>query len=60
MFPSQAALDEARRLMGSYWDDEEVYALVGDLDTLLRASGFQAVQWSQTAPCYWVVIARKS
>lgn len=59
MFASEAAQDEARRLMGDAWDDEEIYTQVGDLDALLRAEGFTALQWHQTGVFHWFVIARK-
>jgi ubiquinone/menaquinone biosynthesis C-methylase UbiE len=58
MFASTMAVEDARRVLGRYWDDTEVYALVGDLDSDLRTAGFRALSWSQTAPCHWCVAAR--
>jgi ubiquinone/menaquinone biosynthesis C-methylase UbiE len=55
MFASPTAVEDARRVLGRFWDPSEVYAIVGDLDTDLRAAGFRALSWRQTAPCHWVV-----
>lgn len=60
MFASPAAMREAEWRIGRYWDPEEVYALVGDLDTMLRAAGFAALRWQQTAPCHWAVCGRRN
>jgi len=59
MFASPASLAAAREAIGTYWDDEEDYPLVGDLDGLLHAAGFGGTLWRQTAPCHWMVLARK-
>lgn len=59
MFASAAATQAAKAVIGKAWDDEEDYALVGDLDTLLRAAGFTGVSWVQTGPFHWMVAARK-
>jgi putative AdoMet-dependent methyltransferase len=59
MFASELAMQEARQLIAEKWDDDEDYAIVGDLDTLLRQNGFTAVIWCQTAPFHWMVTARK-
>lgn len=59
MFASQAAMQEARQLIAEKWDDDEDYAIVGDLDALLRQNGFTALKWYQTGPFHWMVTARK-
>jgi putative AdoMet-dependent methyltransferase len=59
MFASELAMHEARQLIADKWDDDEDYAIVGDLDTLLRQNGFTTVKWVQTAPFHWMVTARK-
>jgi putative AdoMet-dependent methyltransferase len=59
MFVSPLAMQEARQLIAEKWDDDEDYAIVGDLDTLLRKCGFAAVKWRQSAPFHWMVTARK-
>jgi len=59
MFASPAAVAEARELIGGAWDDSEDYALVSDLDGLIRNSGFSTIRWSQTGPFHWMVTARK-
>ncbi|HVA88608.1 MAG TPA: class I SAM-dependent methyltransferase [Chloroflexota bacterium] len=59
MFASSAAAAEARTRLGRYWDDQEEYPLVGDLDALLRDAGLRYTRWQQTAPCHWVVLARR-
>ena len=59
MFASSAAMDDAQRRLGRQWDPTEDYAIVGLLDGLLREAGFVGVQWRQSAPCHWSVIARK-
>ncbi|WP_374711327.1 class I SAM-dependent methyltransferase, partial [Symbiobacterium terraclitae] len=58
MFASPASREEARAAIGEYWDDEEDYPLVGDLDALLYAAGLGATSWWQTAPFHWMVLAR--
>ena len=58
MFASAMAVEDARRVLGRYWDASEVYSLVGDLDANLRAAGFHTLSWRQTAPCHWYVVAR--
>jgi putative AdoMet-dependent methyltransferase len=59
MFVSETAMHEARQLIAEKWDDDEDYAMVGELDTLLRRSGFTMLRWCQTAPFHWMVTARK-
>ena len=59
MFASDAAMQAAREHIGAGWDDDEDYAIVGELDTLLRQAGFTALRWTQTAPFHWLVTARK-
>lgn len=59
MFASLVAREDAQHRLAQYWDPDEDYPLIGDLDTLLRQAGFSALQWQQTAPCHWVVICRK-
>lgn len=59
MFASPAAMDDAQRRLGRMWDPTEDYALVGSLDELLRMAGFAGVQWRQSAPCHWIMVARK-
>ncbi len=58
MFASEAAIQNAKELIGNAWDDSEDYAIVGDLDTTLRDAGFTSVSWQQTAPFHWLVTAR--
>ncbi len=60
MFASAAATQAAKAVIGRAWDDEEDYALVGDLDTPLRAAGFTGVSWVQTGLFHWMVMARKA
>lgn len=60
MFASVLAVDEARQLIAEKWDDDEDYAIVGELDTLLRQNGFATLRWCQTAPFHWLVTARKA
>jgi ubiquinone/menaquinone biosynthesis C-methylase UbiE len=60
MFASSLAMQEARKLIGDKWDDDEDYAIVGELDTLLRENGFVSLKWYQAAPFHWIVTARKS
>lgn len=55
MFASELAIQAARHLL----DEDEDYAMVGELDTLLRQNSFTAVTWCQTAPLHWMVMARK-
>ncbi|WP_043713861.1 class I SAM-dependent methyltransferase [Symbiobacterium thermophilum] len=59
LFASPAALAAAREAIGERWDDEEDYPLVGDLDQLLHEAGIGGSRWRQTAPCHWMVLARK-
>jgi len=59
MFASVVAMQEAKQLIGRAWDDSEDYAIVGELDTLIRRCGFTSVQWYQTAPFHWMLTARK-
>jgi ubiquinone/menaquinone biosynthesis C-methylase UbiE len=59
MFASHAAVEDARNALGRFWDDEEVYARVSELDEDLRAADFRAPYWQQTAPYHWFVFARK-
>lgn len=59
MFASQEAVADARQALGCYWDDDEDYPLVGDLDALLRLSGLCDVRWRQTAPWHWAVVGRR-
>jgi putative AdoMet-dependent methyltransferase len=59
MFASNAAIEEASELIANEWDENEDYAIVGDLDRLIREQDFASVQWRQTAPFHWMIIARK-
>ncbi|HDR4423180.1 TPA: class I SAM-dependent methyltransferase [Bacillus cereus] len=59
MFVSHFALKEARERIGRKWDSTEVYPFVYELDTLLRETGFSSVNWRQTAPCHWALVAYK-
>ncbi|HDR6313080.1 TPA: class I SAM-dependent methyltransferase [Bacillus cereus] len=59
MFVSHFALNEAREQIGRKWDSTEVYPFVYELDTLLRETGFSSVNWRQTAPCHWALVAYK-
>lgn len=59
IFASDAAMQSAAALVRDEWDDTEVYALVGDLDAQLHASGFVSISWQHTAPFHWMVTARK-
>lgn len=60
MFASAEAVADARRALGSRWDDQEDYPLVGELDALLRASGVHALLWRQTGPWHWAVVGRRA
>ncbi len=59
MFPSEAAVNEARHSIGSSWDPDEEYPLVGQLDTQLRRNGFTSLRWRQSGPYHWIVVARR-
>ena len=59
MFISDFALNEARERIGRKWDSTEVYPFVNELDTLLRETGFSSINWRQTAPCHWALVANK-
>ncbi|QWU45139.1 MULTISPECIES: SAM-dependent methyltransferase [Bacillus] len=50
---------EARERIGKKWDSTEVYPFFNELDTLLRETGFSSVNWRQTAPCHWALVAYK-
>ncbi len=60
MFASRESRDAARAAIGSRWDDDEDYPLVGELDAVLRTAGFTNTFWRQTAPCHWVAVARRT
>lgn len=59
MFVSHFAWNEARERIGRKCDSAEVYPFVNELDTLLRETGFSSVNWRQTAPCHWALVAYK-
>lgn len=59
MFVSIASREAARLAIGARWDGDEDYPLVGDLDIALRSVGFTNAFWRQTAPCHWLVLARR-
>jgi len=59
IFASAAAATEARNHLGRYWDDQEEYPLVGELDTLLCGASLRQIHWRQAAPCHWVGLARR-
>ncbi|MGE6536302.1 class I SAM-dependent methyltransferase [Bacillus luti] len=59
MFVSDFALNEARERIGRKWDSTEVYPFVNELDTLLRETGFSSINWRQTAPFHWALVAHK-
>lgn len=59
MFISGAALEAAKQRIGHYWDDEEDYPLVAELDETLREAGFSEILWRQTGPWHWAVICRR-
>jgi putative AdoMet-dependent methyltransferase len=56
MFASPGALAEAEAA-ATGWDPAETYHLVGELDELLREAGLGEIQWWQTAPMHWLVMA---
>jgi len=58
-FPSTAARAEASRQVAD-WDDGLAYPLVSDLDETLRTAGLRGLHWKQTAPCHWLVMAKKT
>ena len=60
VFASAAAQAAARDEIGSDWDDDEEYALVGDLDELLLTAGWRRTRWRQTGPYHWAVSAEPS
>ncbi|EJS76144.1 hypothetical protein [Bacillus cereus] len=41
------------------FDDTEIYPFVNEVDTLLRLIEFSSVNWRQTAPCHWALVAYK-
>ena len=57
MFASSTAVTDARRTLGRRWDDTEVYALVSELDEQLRAAALRPLQWRQSGPWHWIVLA---
>ena len=59
VFASRSATAAARRAIGSAWDEDEDYPLVADLGAMLRDTGFVDLRWRHTAPCHWVVVARR-
>ena len=59
MFASQTAMSEAREFLANEWDEDEDYAIIGELDALLRHYCFAALRWQQTAPFHWMVVAHK-
>lgn len=59
MFPSGVAVNEARQAIGSSWDPDEEYPLVGELDTHLRGAGVRNLRWRQSAAYHWVVVGRQ-
>lgn len=60
MFASTGSRNGARSAIGAYWDDQEDYPLVAELDQMLRDTGFVNTWWRQTAPCHWAVLARRA
>lgn len=60
IFASPEATESAAKASGEFWDPEEEYPLVSDLDRHLRAAGFGAILWRQTGPMHWAVLARKA
>ncbi|MCF6136773.1 class I SAM-dependent DNA methyltransferase [Pseudalkalibacillus berkeleyi] len=59
MFASKTARDDARKLIGKYWDSSEDYPLISDTDEALRSVGFKSILWKQTGPYHWAVISQK-
>lgn len=59
MFVSDAAEVNAKKEIGKYWDASEDYPRISVLDELLRQTGFQNVQWVNTAPYHWAVVGKK-
>ncbi len=59
VFASPAALAEASEELHEQWDPDEIYPLVGELDTSLRSGGFSTLRWQQTAPYHWAVAGRR-
>jgi putative AdoMet-dependent methyltransferase len=59
MFASHSAMYDAERRIGDYWDDSEEYPIVGNLDELLRKTGFTNLLWRQTTPYHWAVTAQR-
>ncbi|MGM7700826.1 class I SAM-dependent DNA methyltransferase [Pseudalkalibacillus sp. Hm43] len=59
MFPSESARNQAKETIAQYWDDSEDYPLVMNMDKHLREAGFKSIQWKQTGPYHWAVIAKK-
>lgn len=53
------ALNTVRERIGKKWDSTEVYPFINALNTLLRETGFLSVNWRQTAPCHWALVAYK-
>lgn len=60
VFASSASREESRKTLGPYWDEEEDYPLVGDLDAMLHDAALGATFWRHTAPCHWMVLAEKA
>lgn len=60
MFASTLSREAAKTAIGAYWDAEEDYPLIGELDQVLREAGFVNTFWRQTAPCHWALLARRN
>ncbi|MBO8155513.1 MAG: methyltransferase domain-containing protein [Bacillaceae bacterium] len=59
MFASEASMNDASRELADKWDDSEDYALIPEVDTLLRLTGFQHITCVQTARCHWLITGKK-
>ncbi|ENQ3078158.1 class I SAM-dependent methyltransferase [Bacillus sp. WLY-B-L8] len=59
MFASKSAMEDAKQRIGKQWDPTEDYPQINELDTMLRVRGFSSLNWRQTAPCHWAVLAYK-
>ncbi len=59
MFPSEFARIQAKETIARYWDDSEDYPIVMNMDNHLREAGYKSIQWKQTGPYHWAVIAKK-
>ncbi|GEL77590.1 class I SAM-dependent methyltransferase [Tenuibacillus multivorans] len=60
MFASKQAVQDGKEAIGEYWDSTGDYPIIGELDAMLRETGFINAHWIQTGPYHWAVLADKN